>query len=291
MEKVFLAIGFFDGVHKGHLRLLYKAMSEARLINCKTAVFTFNDDFFRTRNIQTKLIDLSFEKEEKLKNIGIDYVYFASPTVSFLNMTVNDFHNFLLTHFNLAGVVVGSDFRYGKNAQNSANELADFLSLKNITTFIEPLFKINNAKVSSETIRTLINNGKIEEANQLLYRKYSIDGTVIKGRGEGRKYGIKTANIEVSYEKVLPSPGVYLTKTYINNDQTMNSLTHIGPCPTFNYYKHTIETFITNFNKDIYGKTIRIEFIKKIRENIKFENKMELKKQIEEDLKHIINLN
>lgn len=288
VERVVLAIGFFDGIHLGHLSLLNKAIERAKLINCETAVFTFGDDFFQIRNIPTQLIDLKFEKEQKLKMLGINNIYFANPTTKFLQMTADDFHNFLLATFNLEYVIIGSDFRYGKNAQNGANDLANFLSLHNVNVLIEPLLKINNVKISSESIRIFIKEGKLEQANKLLYSSYSLYGIVIKGRGEGHKYGVKTANIEIPCVKILPPPGVYSTKTHING-QCKKSLTHIGPCPTFNYYKHTIETLITDFDEDIYGEAIKIDFVKKIRENIMFPNKNELKNQIEMDLKSIIN--
>lgn len=286
-NKIFLTIGFFDGVHLGHMHLIDIVKKLAEKYNCSPGVFTFGDDFFESLLINENLIDLQNEKEQKLKELGVEHVYIVNNSKKFIKMTAKEFECFLLNEFNLAGIVIGEDFRYGVNAEKGASDLSKFLLSHGLVCQIEPLLLMNNRKISSNSIRRLITEGKIEEANGFLYKPFSITGKVIGGRGEGRKYGVRTANLAISPRKILPPPGVYATKTIIGTNE-YKSLTHIGPCPTFDYFEISLETLIIDFNDDIYNQNIKVIFTNKIRENIKFNNKEDLKKQIELDKKEIL---
>lgn len=286
MSKVVLALGYFDGLHLGHKSLLNSLKTLAGKYACKCGVFTFGDDFYPSLGLNIKLIDTELEKTRKLISYGIDFINYGQPTLDFLKMSGDDFEKYLLGNYNLQGICVGEDFRYGKNAEKSVNDLTKFCKANKIVCHIESIRFVNDEKISSSKIRELIKEGQVSLLPKILGEKYSLSGIVEKGRGEGRKFGIRTANISVNEHKLLPKEGVYSTITFLER-QAFSSLTHIGECPTFNYNKLTVETLILNFDEDIYSWLIRIEFVKRMRSNISFNNSNDLKNQIIKDIEEV----
>lgn len=286
MDKVFLAIGYFDGVHIGHQKLLSSVKDLANKSKDNCGVFTFGDDFYGALGVNNGLIDLQKTKKEKMLRFGMDFVDFGSPAKEFINLTGEQFEKYLLSKYSLAGIGVGKDFRYGKNAEKDYRDLISFCNINNIKYHIEPLYSLNGEKISSTLIRKLVTEGNIDKANTYLGSCFSVNGIVVPGRGEARKHGFKTANIVLNQMQIRPKEGVY--KSITNYDGLdYFSLTHIGPCPTFKYNILTLETIIINFNKDIYGNTINISFLKRLRDNKLYDSPGELKKQIDMDLEEV----
>jgi riboflavin kinase / FMN adenylyltransferase len=289
MTKVFVAIGYFDGVHIGHKELLSSVKKLADKTNDLCGVFTFGDDFYESLGIDNDgLIDLQERKKEKILAEGLNFVDFGSPASDFINLTGSQFEQFLINKYNLIGIGIGEDFRYGKNAEKDYLDMISFCDKNNLKCHIEPLHNINGEKISSTLIRKLILEGDIQKANYYLGSCFSLNGVVITGRGEARKHGFKTANITLNPLQLKPKEGVYKTITSVDG-LNYGSLTHIGPCPTFKYSLSTIETILVDFEKQIYGKNINISFVKRIRDNQQFDNPIALKKQIDNDLIEVRN--
>lgn len=183
----------------------------------------------------------------------------------------------------MRNIVVGFDCRFGKNAEGNVSTLKELSQIHNFELNVILPVKLNNKTISSSLIRKYLSQGRIEKVNEYLGRNYSVYGYVIKGKQLGSKLGFPTANILANSNLCLPKPGVYITKTYID-DNLYYSTTNVGFNPTFNQKTYNIETYIIGFNDDIYGKEIKVVFYKRIRDELKFKNIRSLCKQIENDV-------
>lgn len=260
-------IGFFDGVHRGHQLLINNAY-DSNLIN---TIITFDVHINKE-----SLLDTS-QKIELLKNFGYDEIFVIKSNAQNMNCDYKAFNQILLKN-GVVSIAVGEDFKYGKNAKGNINTLKE-----DFTVNIQELVLIDNQKISSSVIRNLVKAGDIKKVNQMLGHNYTIRGRVIKGDQIGRTIDFPTANI-VS-EGLCPNVGTYMTKTKIN-DIIYQSLTNIGIRPTITDSDCiSIETYIIDFNEDIYGKIIDVEIIDYIRGEFKFNSLDELKAQIQADIK------
>lgn len=284
--KYVISLGYFDGLHLGHQALLNSLKYQAVKNNAIPLVITFGDDFFQSLGCNVKIIDLEKEKVKKIKNFGIKNIDVIKPASSFLQMSGNEFEDYLMTKYNICGLCIGEDFTYGHFASSSIKDLENFSIKRNLFLHVEPLISIIDQKVSSTVLRNLLKEGNIGKYETYAGSKYSIIGKVIHGRGEGRKYGFKTANLECNPIKIIPKSGVYLTETMIDH-KTYKSLTHLGECPTFGKTEITLETMLLDFSANIYEKEISITFLKRIRDNIRFFSPNELRIQIEKDIEGI----
>ena len=268
MDKKIYALGLFDSMHKGHRELIEKGKTFAKELNAELCVVTFDDELCGLLSKTSKEVYLLREREEIIKY--------------FLQTDKKDFLK-LLSDFNPAGFVVGSDYKFGRNAAGDANLLKDYFSDKGVAVTICPLELYNGEKISTTEIKLLLSEGKIEEANYLLDAPFFFTGTVVEGLKNGRKLGLPTANIDFDGRKFIPKEGVYMTKTIVDG-RTYLSVTNIGMHPTINTEKANLESHILDFDSDIYKKDIKIEFYKYIRGVIRFKNADELKAQIAKDI-------
>ena len=197
-------------------------------------------------------------------------------------MQPEEFIKMLIRRFNAKGFIVGFNYRFGyKNKGNI--ELLKKLSYKyNFELRVMDAYKENGEVVSSTRIRELIKLGEIKMANELLTREFILTGEIVHGKKLGRKIGFPTANLEIEKDLVLPKIGVYYTNVEVEG-KIYKGITSVGNNPTVNGDTTTVETYILNFSKDIYGKKIKLYFIEKIREQHKFASLDELKKQLERD--------
>lgn len=255
-------IGNFDGLHLGHQKLI----EDAKVNSFKSLVITFDDIF------KDKIITLE-NKIKKIEEFEIDYLIILKFE-DFKDMFHNEFVK-MLKKINVKRISIGKDFRFGFKKEG------DYIDLQNkFETYLIDEVEVNNEKVSSTLIRSKLKEGKIKEANELLGYNFFLTGEVKNGNELGRTIGFPTANLEVD---TLLNNGVYKTQTTVD-DVLYNSITNIGYNPTFNEQKQLrIETNILDFNEDIYGKEIKVEFIDKIREEIKFQSKEHLQQQLNED--------
>ncbi|MCL2630448.1 MAG: riboflavin biosynthesis protein RibF [Firmicutes bacterium] len=288
MKKIILALGFFDAIHKGHRLVLGKAVEMAKELNAQVVALTFSDEFGLKFKSGGKVIYTYAEREFMFKEMGLNCMM-ADVHENFDKLSAESFLNLILSQDSVAGVVCGSDYTFGEGGLGNAQMLKNEAELKGIRAEIVTLYKEEGKKVASSDIKNLILCGELERANELLYKPFSVYGEVVKGEGRGKIYGFPTANIVVCDKKLLPPDGVYITETVdLNNNVLFNSITNVGKKPTFSDNEITVETMMLNFNGNLYGNILEVNFHKKIRGVIKFSSAEELKNQIDCDTKTAI---
>ena len=304
-EQLAVAIGNFDGIHQGHVKLLNECKLQANVSDLAFGVVTFDPhprDFFNPKNPSFKLLDAE-EKEKLLSKIGVKYLIIIEFNEELKNCNAQDFLSQILKEkFNIVKMFAGSNFKFGKNREGSIENTKSFannLGLELVSVDLKQtnsLSEKENEIISSQKIRKLIQNGQFKLANNLLGRNWSITGNVEKGKQQGREIGFPTAN--VSLKNFLKPPlGVYVSRLKIidsKNSEICNdwlpSISNIGTRPTVSGESINLETHIIDFKKNnfetnLYGKRIHVELIEFLRPEKKFESLSELQKQIEIDTK------
>ena len=281
-----ITIGNFDGVHKGHQELLNQTRKIARENNLESLIFTFDKfpreifnpkDFHRLYNNENK--ESFFKSYEIDTLLSIDFN-------EIMNVNAERFcEDILIDQLNLKFLVIGDNFRFGKNRSGDINLLKNYQNDKSFELIIPDSVLYKNESISSSRIRNFLQEGDLNAANECLGKEYMISGTVVSGEKLGRKLGYPTANISLDHD--YPLDGVYLTKTILDKKNYL-SLTSIGDKPTFNGSEKLLEVFILDFDRDIYGEKLEIFFLEEIRKQIKFNNQDELIKQMNEDYKYAI---
>jgi len=299
-KKIAIAIGNFDGVHKGHVRLLEAAKVKALENDLAFGVVTFDPhprDFFNFNNSSFKLLDRQ-EKEYQLAKIGVEYLIIIEFSEALKNCTPNEFlSDILYQQLNVVKMFAGANFRFGKNREGTiqnSKEFSQAIGLEIITVDLEQTKSLDGKDktvISSQSIRGLISNGELETANTLLGRNWCVTGIVKKGKQQGRELGFPTANLDMGYF-LKPPFGVYVTKLKIidhKTNKTINdwlpSISNIGKRPTVSGDDINIETHVIDFENhgvdiNLYDKRIKVELLKFLRPEIKFSSLLELKKQI-----------
>lgn len=273
-----VCIGGFDGIHLAHQQLFKKTMN----ISTKFDIVTFE-----------VIPKIYFNEDLKplISNEGRERIFstFNPQNLVYLNfenfnkISQEQFCNYLKNNLKVKKIVVGKDFKFGKNRSGDITTLIHFFGEENI--FLLDDFLIDNEKVSSTKIRYYLSNGDIEKANNYLGREFSLIGTVIEGKKIGRSIGFPTANLSLDQDTFIPNFGVYSGKIYIDNN-IFNTIVNIGLNPTVDDQATLkIEAHIFDFSSDIYNSKVEISLSKFIRKEIKFKNIDELKVQISEDIK------
>ena len=284
-----LTLGTFDGVHKGHRKIISNLKSEAKTNNLRSIILTF---FPHPRNIVSSEIIKSISTiDEKIKifsNLGVDELIIQKFDKSFSSMNAKEFIELLVDNLKIKKIIVGYNHRFGKNRSADINVLRDF-SLKYDFEVLEiKAFEVENIKISSTKIRDAIKQGNINLCNNYLGYNFNINGDVVKGKSIGKSIGFPTANIKIVEEyKIMPKNGVYLVRCFFEKEK-LYGMMNIGFNPTFGSNDKTLEVNIFDFDKDLYGETIRIEFLNFIREEIKFENVELLQNQLIKDRENCI---
>lgn len=283
IEKTAVALGNFDGIHKGHQVLIKKAVKTAEEKGIKSAVFTFSN---HPRNViagnsVVRNIIYEDEKIEILEDMGVDYL-FSISFEEIMKLSPQDFvDKVLIERFRIDTAVCGFNFTYGYKAAGTADMLRGMAAGRFDVAVVDPV-KVNGQVVSSTLIREKIMNGDVEAVPELLGRNFTIRGTVIHGNEIGRTIGFPTCNIVIDESMAALPNGVYMTYCYVEGVKYC-SITNVGNKPTIGEYGKNIETNIFNFNENIYDKKITVEFLKKIRDEQKFDDLEALKKQIHDD--------
>jgi riboflavin kinase/FMN adenylyltransferase len=286
-----VALGNFDGVHIGHQELIKSNIKEAGKRKLKSTVLVFRNHTkeILKKNSDTKvqLLTNFDQKIDILKGFGLDTLYLADFNKSIMKLTPEEFvDNILIKKLNTKLITVGFNYRFGYKASGDVELLKRIGLERGIMVNIMPPVYVEQEIVSSTAIRNSIKTGNIKKANRFLGRNFTIIGSVVEGKNRGRKLGFPTANIKLIDNYVIPKEGVYVTNTIIDGIKLI-SLTNIGYNPTFNENELKIETYILDFNGNLYGKTLEIQFIDFIRDDIKFNTTEELIQQIERDVKYI----
>jgi riboflavin kinase/FMN adenylyltransferase len=286
VKKPVLTIGNFDGVHKGHLALFNKVKEIAASIGGQSAVMTFEPHPIKVMKPGNgpPLITPTEQKLKLIDAAGIEIIFCLAFTKKFAAISAHDFvQNILLKKIGIKEIVVGYDYTFGNNREGTIQLLQKMGAELNFKVHMVGQVSVNDVLVSSTSIRDLVQKGNLIEAKRLLGRDYQVCGTVIKGKNRGaRLLGYPTANLEL-IDELTPRLGVYAVRVLID-DKTYEGLTNIGYNPTFGNNAFSVETHILDFSKDILGKRIRINFIKRLRDEKTFKSIKELEKQIGRDI-------
>lgn len=280
----YVALGSFDGLHYGHLSLLRKTVEISKKNNGNSMVFTYKNHPKTLINPE-KVPRLIMDTETKIKFLEeekIDIVVLKEFTKEFMQIQPEDFIKMLCEKYNIKGIIVGFNFKFGHKNLGDTNLLEALKNKYGYELFVMEPYTYKDEIISSSRIRKTISDGEVEEASKMLSRYYSIKGKIIHGKKLGRTIGFPTANMEVNHENVIPKKGVYYTNVEFNN-KIYKGITSVGNNPTVNGKELTIETFILNFEETIYEKEIRLYFISRIRDEIKFNSLDELINQLKKD--------
>lgn len=270
-----LVLGFFDGVHIGHQKMILKAIS-----NGDTGVMTFDisPSFILGKSIKYTHITSLYDKANILKTLGVKYLYVLRMNKELLNLDKNEFIEKILKPISPKRIYVGEDYRFGRNAEGTPSDLE-----KDFNVNVYELVSFNGNKVSSRVIRELISNGKMDEAQELLGRPYQVTGLVVEGSHNGEKMGFPTANLELTYTYVLPKIGVYIGYAKIL-DKKYKAIISMSTHPTIMELNDPIiEVHILSYKGDLYGKEIEVQFVQYIRDIKKFGSLEELSEQLAKD--------
>lgn len=277
-----VALGFFDGVHRGHTSLINTA-KEYATGDIKSVIYTLDTHPSAFFGSPVPMITSTDERLSVLKSMDTDYIYLQKTDRDFLNISPEDFvDEILVKRLNAAYVVSGENYTFGKNKSGNCELLKKLCDEKGIKYTVVPYLKEENQIISSSLIRTKLSEGIISDANKMLGRPFSLSGTVIHCRNVGHTLGFPTANILPPENIKLPMPGVYATTTIVSG-KSYPSITNVGTAPTFSENKTIIESHILDFKEDIYSKEIKIEFIKLLRPQKKFSSAVLLSEQLKKD--------
>jgi len=284
-----MVIGFFDGVHRGHQKIIEMCNTVSREKKGLSVALTFDRPPLNIlKNKMYKKLILPYKEKIKIiERLGIDIIITAGAGREFLNLSPEEFcDDILIGLFDIKELFIGRGFRFGRGGSGDVRLLKQYLGTHKIKVNEVSLVESRGEVISSTVIRGYYEKGNIRRMRELLGRDPYIKGKVIKGAGRGRKLGFPTANIDVCDSLVVPGDGVYFGKISIGecNGRELPSIINIGDNPTFGGSKKWVESYILDFNDNIYNKDIKIVFLKKLREEIKFENGSGLIRQIKKDI-------
>lgn len=284
-----LSMGTFDGLHVGHQRLIENLTNHCKEEGYRSVVYTYSNHP-REYTLGTKvprIITLE-DKIEQFKHLGIDILVLLKFDELQRDMTPDQFlHELLFEPLDIRYVTVGFDFHFGKKAQGNVEMLRDYTAEKPVVLdIVNPIARYDE-KVSSTRIRNLLFDGEIELVNELLGRNYSFTGEVVKGKQVGHLLGFPTANLQVNETMNLIKSGVYISRVKVGKTY-YNSLTNVGFNPTFKQKDLNVETFILDFDENLYGRKIKVEFVKRLRDELKFDSKDALIERMHRDVEEAL---
>ena len=280
-----ITVGVFDGVHLGHKHLMAKLIEAAKKSQKSAGIVTFKNHpatvlnpKFRPNfltNLETKLA--------LLEATGVDFVSAITFNKTVSEFSARDFLSLLKSELGMTGLVVGPDFQMGRNREAGVDRLSALGKEIGFTLEIIEVQEKAGVQIRSTAVRNLISAGEVRKASVMLGRQYSLQGSVITGMQRGRLLGFPTANQTIDQAICIPANGIYATVATVNGTK-YPAATSVGTNPTFHGKEQTIETYILDFDKDIYGENIEIEFFDRLRDEMSFENVDDLMVQMEADV-------
>ena len=289
-------LGIFDGVHRGHMALLDSLVLRARSGNGESVVITFSPHprlILEQNNKKLSFLTTMDEKVILLQKANVDHLIIIEFTTAFSTISACDFlKEILIEKIGTKHLIIGYDHHFGRHGEGDFNTIKE--CSKESEIIVEQVQGIHTEEgaISSSSIRNALLQGKLDEANSWLGYPYSLSGTVIEGRRIGRTIGYPTANIKPhSQYKLIPANGVYAVEVEVNETRYLGMLS-IGSNPTVNedVSFRSIEVYILNFDNDIYGHNISVQFRKKLRDEKKFDNLMQLTEQMDLDMENTLRL-
>ncbi len=294
MKPSLLTIGNFDGVHRGHQKLIEALLKKKASLNgaAQTVAVSFEPHPIEVLRpgVEVPRLTPPDLKKKVLYAYGLDQVEFLDFTVSFSQMSAEDFfQKVLIDRFNLAYIAVGENFRFGRDQLGNIDFLRERSRSLGIEVELIPPLIDGASAISSSRVRNLIAEGDPKSARRLLGRPFSIEGKVIRGDGRGRTISIPTANIELGSlckKQALPKQGVYISRIQIEGSAPyFRAVTNIGTKPTVSTNQSlSIESHLLDFHEDLYGKVLSVEFLDRIRDEMRFPSVEALVQQIHKDI-------
>jgi len=286
LENSSLTVGVFDGVHRGHQQILKRLAAGAHERDVPAVVLTFEPHpaklFGRS---EIRLLTLPDERAELLGSFGVDLVITHPFNQDVANITAIDFMRYLKKHLGIVHLVLGYDSTLGKNREGNTQRLTEIGRELGYTVEVVPALSDESGVISSTEIRKLIETGNVVEAARLMGHPYSLHGPVIHGDGRGRTIHVPTANIAYSHAKMIPANGIYACWAYLNGKKYQAAI-NIGINPTFTPDKQipNVEAHLLDFHRDVYGEDVKLEFIARLRNELRFESVEKLLEQIWKDI-------
>ncbi len=285
-KETLLTIGVFDGVHLGHQRLLTHLRNKARRKNWLSGVVTFKSHPRAVLSAENKipwLNDLD-TRISLLRDLGVDVVVALSFTPELAQLTAREFVQLLMNYLNMRGLIVGPDFALGRDREGNAETLQLLGQEMGFSVKVMPAVVLDGEVVSSSAIRQALARGDMKRVEKLFGRHFNLNGQIVSGDKRGRTLGFPTANMDVNPEQALPRDGVYVTIAHIGHE-LIPSVTNIGVRPTFGGGKRIIETYLLDYQGELFGRRLGLDLLDKLRDEKRFNTAEELKAQIESDIK------
>ncbi|MCL5104351.1 MAG: bifunctional riboflavin kinase/FAD synthetase [Armatimonadetes bacterium] len=281
-----VAVGVFDGVHWGHRAIFERLIAAARELDAKSVALTFDrhpvEVLAPTRAPQ--YINTLEQRVELIRAVDVDEVVVAEFTPELAALPREDFvRGVLIGALKAKHVVVGSNFRFGRNREGDTRYLQSFLPELGVGISVVSAVIIGGGPASSTRVRMLVSRGDIEEAAKILGRRFTLRGIVVKGEQVGRAIGFPTSNIQVGARQLLPARGVYVVEAAIHGT-TYKGVCNIGVRPTFRGERETVEVHLDGFQGTLYGETLDVVFCRRLRDEMTFESPEKLADQIRKDL-------
>lgn len=281
-----VTIGTFDGVHIGHKAILRRLVETAKKEDLDSVVLTFfpHPRMVLQQNTDLKLINTIEERASLLQKTGLDHLVIHPFTHAFSRLTALEYvRDILVNSLNAKKIIIGYDHRFGRNRTANIENLKEYGLIYNFEVEEISAKEIDDVAVSSTKIRKALNSGDVETANSYLDYEFMLSGEVVKGKAIGRTINYPTANLRLKENyKMVPKNGVYIVKSVLDGN-IVYGITSIGTNPTVGGNEKTIETHFLDFDKDLYGEKITVEFIKFIRDEETFDSIESLRLEIEKD--------
>jgi len=286
LENSWLTVGVFDGVHRGHQQVISKLTAGARANGVPAVVLTFDPHPAKVFGRgEIKLLTLPGERAKLLGDFGVDVVITQPFNMQVANITAFDFMKQLKERLGVSHLVLGYDSTLGKNREGNATRLAEIGLELGYTVETVTALGDESGVISSTEIRKLVTVGNVLEAARLMDHPYRLQGLVAHGDQRGRTIGFPTANLNYAREKVIPAGGIYACWAYVRGARHMAAV-NIGTNPTFTPDKQTlnVEAYLLDFDEDIYDETVTLEFVQRLRDELKYESVTALIEQIGRDV-------
>lgn len=291
-EPSVATIGFFDGVHRGHQFLISRVRQEAARSGLRSLVVTFDRHPRQVlqQDYQPELLSTLDNKLLLLSKTGVDATALLHFDKDMASLSARDFMARVLhDRLNVRKLIIGYDNRFGHNRSEGFDDYVRYGQELGIEVMHNPAFVLGGVNISSSVVRAFVKEGEVDLANQCLGYPYTIAGKVVPGYKEGRRIGFPTANLDTSgFGQLIPARGVYAVKVRLEHSMAFKpAMMNIGTRPTFGGHTQSLETYIFNFDEDIYGRVLQVSFVSRIREERKFADVTQLVEQLKEDEKQV----
>ena len=281
-----LTVGVFDGVHRGHTHLISQLVGEAASKGLMAGVVTFREHpaAVLSPSFQAQYLTSFEDRLDLLNETKIDFTVPITFDRALSKLTAEEFVSLLQDRLQMVSLVVGPDFAMGRNREGTIERLSELGDQMGFTlTVVDGLQDTKGETVRSTTIRTALGEGEVERVAELLGRRFTLVGAVVSGEGRGGKLGFPTANIAPPQGMAVPGDGIYAAFAHLEGKRLMTAIS-IGTKPTFGDHDRAIEAFVLDFDGNLYGKNLRLEFVRRLRDQVKFDTVEALLEQVDRDV-------